>query len=280
LGLSNKTIRLLNSVMIVLLTITCLHAYAGKKIIKWVDENGVTQYGDRPPMPNKSKRYSVIKRGVTVEKVAPSSEVSGDDKALTAQSRYDNALLASYNSIEEIEIARKRNVKIDELTLTNLEAKHEKKTLALQGDNKSLLDYAKKNKSAPAKLVESIENNETVIAKLEQQISTKKQEIDKINARYEKDKKRYAELESRKGKLGDIKYGNKNIAELKTWRAEVQRRINSYNSQSLQYKRRGQPVPRHIRNELISATKELKRANQQISAAEIAIKRSKTHTSN
>jgi len=266
---------ILNNIIITLLLgSACLNAHAGK-IIKWVDENGVTQYGDRPPMPNKSEQYSVIKGGVTVEKVAPREDTTASDKISTEQSRYDNALLASYNSIEEIEIARKRNIKIDELTLANLETKHQKSILNLQKNNKALLAYAKKNQPAPADLVNTIEKNESEIAQLEEKISERKQLIEKTNARYEKDKKRYAELEPRKGTLGDIKYGNKNIATLKAWRAKVETRINNYESQSIVYKRRGQTVPAHIRNALLAATRELQRANDEISAAESALKSGK-----
>ena len=59
------------SFMMLMLSLTSIHAYsAGQKIIKWVDKNGVTQYGDRPPMSNNIKKSSVLnKQGITVQKI-------------------------------------------------------------------------------------------------------------------------------------------------------------------------------------------------------------------
>lgn len=267
------------------LTLAILFASANvhaesKKIIKWVDKNGVTQYGDRPPLPSKAKKSSVLnKQGMTIEKRELKKAASKQDKQLAEQARYDSALLASYNSIEEIEISRKRNTKIDQLALDALEKKHSNLSARLDENNKTLLDFAKKNLPAPAETVSAIEKDTAAREKLDKRIADKKAVIDKINTRYERDKIRYAELESKRGELSGLKYKNKNIAELKEWRIDAQKRIDFYEAEALKHRRSSRAVPKHISIGLLNATRERERADQEIRVNEQAIKKSKEHIS-
>ncbi|MFW5431846.1 MAG: DUF4124 domain-containing protein [Methylophilaceae bacterium] len=175
-----------------------LHAES-KKIIKWVDKNGVTQYGDRAPMPNKASKSSVLnKQGVIVQRIEAKKKTKEQDKASAEQARYDNALMASYNSVDEIEISRKRNTKTDALALISLEKKHENLNVKLEKNNEALLKLSKKDGPAAADTVATIEQNTADIAKVEKRITQKKETIKKINQRYKKDKLRYIELASRK----------------------------------------------------------------------------------
>ena len=267
--------------MVLVIALASINSHAeGKKIIKWVDKNGVTQYGDRPPMPNKASKASVLnKHGITVEKIENKNIAVKEDKALANQTRYDNALLASYNSTEEIDLARKRNIKIDELALASLEKKHKNLNLQLQKNNKTLLGFAKKNQPAPADTVKSIEKNIVAIDKVEKQIAGKKQVIKKINMRYDSDKIRYTELASRRSKLHDIRYSNKTIAELRIWRADAQKRLRFYETQNLKHRRAGTKVPKHISDGLVSTTREVESATKEIAANKLAIKKKKAQIS-
>lgn len=266
-------------ILIFVLASTSTHADS-KKIIKWIDKNGVTQYGDRPPLPSKVKKSSVLnKQGVTIQKIQPKATTSKQDKIIAKRSRYDSALLASYSSVDEIEIARKRNVRMDELALTALESKQRKINLRLQENNKLLLDYAKKNKTAPTDMVNTIEQDTATVKSLENQINKRRATIEKTNQRYEKDKLRYTELESKKGQLNDLKYSHKNITELKTWRDDAKRRLDFYEKENLRYVRRGTAVPTTVKDGLISTTKEVEKANKQIAESEQAIEANKAQLS-
>ncbi|MDG1096747.1 MAG: DUF4124 domain-containing protein [Methylophilaceae bacterium] len=121
------TIKLLAPILLIAMMISGQLAHAdSKKIIKWVDANGVTHYGDKPPMPDVNARQSSVlnKQGVTIDrtnnKVEKEATVAEEEGVSANQKRYDLALLATYATLEEIELARKRNVRIDELTLEEL----------------------------------------------------------------------------------------------------------------------------------------------------------------
>lgn len=268
--------KLLTYIMLTL-TLSSLFASAeGKKIIKWVDKNGVTQYGDRAPMPSKAKRSSVLnKQGVTIQRVGQKKDNLKQDKLLAEQTRHDHALLGSYNSIDEIEISRLRNTKIDQLALNASKEKYKLLNAELAKNNKILLGFAKKNEPIPTDTVAAIEKNTADIEKLDKQISYRKAIIGKTNQRYEKDKLRYAELASRKGRLNNIKYKNKNIAELQKWRNDAQKRIDIYESDVVSHKRADRAVPKHISQALLNASRERERADQEINAFRVAIKKNK-----
>ncbi len=151
------------------------------KIIKWVDSNGVTHYGDKPPTPSSTKKTTEVNQyGVpikthehTIKKKNTPAEQSKDD---IAKQRYDNALKASFSSVEDIELARKRNVEMDELALESLEQRY-----------RALKEKAAKNKHSNSSEMALLQN-------VELQIESKKAAIAAINQRYEKDKIRYLEL--------------------------------------------------------------------------------------
>lgn len=173
------TIKLLLSFLLVALTLTAQHAYAEGKIIKWVDDKGVTHYGDKPPMPDESKRQSSVlnKQGITIDKtnkeIEPETAATENNDVSDEQKRYDRALLASYASIEEIELARKRNVRIDELTL------------------EVLMQKRRNMQAEPPEQFDKV-----ALQKMEQQIRDQQKVIADINQRYENDKKRFTDLKT------------------------------------------------------------------------------------
>lgn len=189
-----------------IILIASTNVYAGNKIIKWVDKNGVTQYGDKLPMPNKAEKASVLSnQGITVQHIEQKSSDGEQDQALAAQKRHDNALLASYNSVEEIDIARKRNIKTDELALATLQQKRDNLRQQLSISDKPKSQLTKAKQKASTEDLKVADQTLADIAKVENQIKAKEESIDVINQRYEKDKARFAELESRKTKPRDIK---------------------------------------------------------------------------
>jgi hypothetical protein len=262
------------------LLIASTNLYAGGKIIKWVDKNGVIQYGDKLPMPNKAEKASVLSnQGITVQNIEQKSSNNEQDQALAVQTRHDHALLASYSSIEEIEIACKRNTRTDELALATLRQKLDSLRQQLPVSNKPLTSSVQVNQEPSKENVKVVEQVVADIANVELQIKAKEETINGINQRYEKDKVRFAELESRKGKLHDIKYAKKNIAELEKWRADAQKRVEFYESKNIEFKRAGNESPLSIRISLLNATQELERANAEKQSNNLAIKKSKEQLS-
>ena len=74
--------------------------YAGKKVIKWIDSNSATHYGDKPPMPGNARQSTELNQyGVPLEKSSAGVEKTGKtDKGETskAQQRHGHSLLSTF----------------------------------------------------------------------------------------------------------------------------------------------------------------------------------------
>jgi hypothetical protein len=121
------------------LSAMCLLALpaAAQTLYKWVDENGVVHYGDSvPPEFADNEKEIVNKEGVTVDRLRGkmTEEELAEQKRLEEkriqdelQARSDQALLATYLSVDEIEMHRDRRIelfqaqsRVTELYLRNL----------------------------------------------------------------------------------------------------------------------------------------------------------------
>lgn len=157
-------------------------ALAAGKITKWVDKNGVTHYGDRPPAGTSVKNKKQLnKHGVTVTK---SQQIIKKDPAKMQvdleQTRKDNTLLATYSSAEEIDLAKERNTSIDRNVLKSLVTKYNEL-------KQSLVDtYSDTEKKAIHQK----------LSRISTAITTKKREINQTSVRYDADKARFLELKA------------------------------------------------------------------------------------
>ena len=113
-----------------------------KKVFKWTDENGVTHYGDSIPAEYAELEKQVVNdAGVTVdvlqgkkseEELAAERREEERRMKIELQRRADQALLATYLSVDEIEMHRDRRVelfqaqaRVTELYLRNLQRRLE-----------------------------------------------------------------------------------------------------------------------------------------------------------
>jgi len=85
----------------------------GALAYKWVDENGVTHYGDRIPPQYAKKESSVLnKQGVEVarrEAQKTAEQIAAEERAQEAivrQKQHDSFLLTTYTSVKDIEALR------------------------------------------------------------------------------------------------------------------------------------------------------------------------------
>lgn len=115
-------------------------AQSNQRAYKWVDENGVVHYGDRVPIDAAELEKQIVNdAGVTVDvlrgKKTP-EEIAAEQRQLELEQqqelkrRADAALLATYLSINEIEMHRDRRVelfqaqaRVTELYLRNLKGR-------------------------------------------------------------------------------------------------------------------------------------------------------------
>jgi Domain of unknown function (DUF4124) len=100
----------------------------GRTVYKWVDEQGVTHYGDRiPPEYSAQEQHVINSQGVEINKLdaqkTPEQLAAEDQKRLDAEQskNRDRNLLSTYASVQEIERLRDQRVTLisDQIKVTS-----------------------------------------------------------------------------------------------------------------------------------------------------------------
>ena len=182
---------------------------AAQKLYRWVDENGVVHYGDSIPA-----RYAEVERqvvnehGITVdvlrakmteEEIAEEARLDELRVEAELQRRRDQALLATYLTIDEIEMHRDRRVelfqaqaRVTELYLRNLQRRME--TLREEASM-----YRPYNEDPEAPMIEpdladDIQTTKETIARHEENLRKYESDEQSIVARFDGDIYRFKEL--------------------------------------------------------------------------------------
>ena len=171
-------------------------ASADTKILKWVDKQGVTHYGDRPPSFEESKsnvemnnRGQVVKRNdYTVKKTNEPDVQQGQ------QDRKDKILLASYTNASEIDLARDRNLELNKAALTSLASQKESLAARIARNITTADGFKKRNKPLPANLDKEFKNTVAQSGLIDKQMAGRKLEMEQTNKNYTEDKARYLVL--------------------------------------------------------------------------------------
>lgn len=168
----------------------------GKKIVKWVDSKGVTQYGDKLPASEAGRSNAemnaqgmVVKKNVTTN----NSDDLLDQKKLE-QDRKDKILLASYTNAEEIDLAKERNLELDKAALQALSQQKINITNRTARNNKLADGFKAQKKPLPAYLVDELKLSKTEIANIDKQIVLRKSSMAATSARYTEEKLRFMAL--------------------------------------------------------------------------------------
>ena len=198
-------------VMVMLaLLIAPLAAFA-QLTYRCVSQDGKKYYGSTiPPQCYGRPVEQINAQGMVVKRIDPEGDAKEraereanlakkkeEDVASREETRRNRALLATYTSASDIEDARRRALSDNEKAVRDVESKIEalKKTRAKY--DKELEFYAdkKSGKAAPpAKLAADIKNSEIDLKAQEDLLAAKRREVNVINAKYDEDKKRFAEL--------------------------------------------------------------------------------------
>lgn len=172
-----------------------------------VGADGKKYYGQTiPPQCAGQVIEELSKQGLVVRRIDPQATAQqraakeAEDaarKKVDATAKEDQrrakALLATYTSEKDIELARQRALEDNEKAVKEIEARVgtlKKRHGELQ---KELEFYQGKNKP-PAKLQEELKSAEIDLKGQEGLLAAKKKDVDAINAKYDDDKKRYLEL--------------------------------------------------------------------------------------
>jgi chromosome segregation ATPase len=174
---------------------------AEAKLYKWVDKNGTTHYGETIPPEYADRDTKQIEKGRVKERTdgfdSKMKDASKTDPAIERANREakrrDEALLSTYSSEKEIDLARDRN-------LLQVEARINSYTTMLKSAQTSL-DELYRERDALAKqgrktdeVLNEITQAEALVAKRQKELDTNQKEMDAVKARYETDKQRYREL--------------------------------------------------------------------------------------
>lgn len=183
---------------------------ATARMYKWVDDKGVTHYGETiPPEYAHRDREELNKAGRVVEKkevLTPEERHTKeledirkreDEEAALEQKRRDKALLNTYSGVKEIDLARARNLQQVEARLNSISSQLKMADDKLIGLQKEADGYTKTGKKAPASLQDDLQESQARLTKLQQDMEKSRAEKAAVEARYDADKARYRELTGR-----------------------------------------------------------------------------------
>ena len=171
-------------------------ASADTRILKWVDKQGVTHYGDRPPSFEESKsNIEMNKQGMVTKKNAPAEQKNEvKDLQQQQQERKDKILLASYTNDNEIDLARDRSLEMNKAAMVSLALQKEGLTARIARNKVTTDGFKTRNKPLPANLDKEFKDAVTQSDRIDKQIADRKLEMEQNRKNYAEDKARYLVL--------------------------------------------------------------------------------------
>ena len=196
-----KIMRLISPVLFICIVFST-EALADKRILKWVDNQGVTHYGDQLPPTAAGKSNQVInKQGVVVQRnnqPAKNETQQQANQEKLEQERKDSVLLASYTTADEIDLARKRNLEMENATIDALKSQKANVDDRLNRNIASAQAFIDKKQAVPDYLKEEISIAKTESEKFDKKITHHQQILEKINQQYDAEKARFIALKNKK----------------------------------------------------------------------------------
>ena len=180
----------------------------GRQTYKWVDENGVTHYGDSVPSQYSQRELAVLNsQGVEVQKrlaeMSPkeAAEYQARQKEEARRKQHDMFLITTYPSVKEIESVR--DSRLDQINgqITAAEAYIASLTTRVDGLKQRAMNFAPYNTKAGARRMPDDLAEEMVRAMSELRtqnsaLAAKRTEYENVQEQFEADIRRYRELRS------------------------------------------------------------------------------------
>ena len=180
---------------------------AAAKMYKWVDDKGVTHYGETIPpeyahrdreVLNKAGRVVDKKEVLTPEerraKEIEDTQNRAAEEVVFEQKRRDKALLNTYSSVKEINLARARNLQQVEARINSISSQIKAADEKLVGLQKEADGYAKADKKIPVSLRDDLQESQARLTRLQRDLEKFRAEKAAVEARYDAEKARYQEL--------------------------------------------------------------------------------------
>ena len=168
----------------------------GAKIVKWVDSSGITHYGDKLPAQEAGRNNSEMNnQGIVVKKNAVSDKKNNlVDEQKIEQERKEKILLASYTKPEEIDLARDRNLQLDQAALQALTQQKINVSNRSNRNNKTAEGFLARQKPIPAYLSDELKLAKTESTNIDKQLVQRKLSMQATRKRYAEEKTRFIAL--------------------------------------------------------------------------------------
>ena len=201
---SNMASKLLLSV---LLAVAALPVQA--KMYKWVDAQGKVHYTDTPPPESASqgnaelsKSGGVVRKTESTEerqkRLAAEAEAAERKKIAEEQTRKDRALLATYTSEKEIDLARDRALEQRSLITKSAQARLKQLEPSAKELEVKVKVASQGGKPVSPYLQQQYDAKRAEIAEVQNTIKTNEEAMTAVRQRYEAEKQRFRELTAAK----------------------------------------------------------------------------------
>lgn len=198
-------------------TLALLYAPFAHAAYKCLDEKGVTHFADTPPAGCANVvMYEVSPTGHVLRSIDPTptpeqlkvrleeqKKQKEADRIASEQRRKDMALLNTYSSEAEVDVARDRNIEPIKSRIKGAQERMAEIDKRLKAINEEMEFYKAGKKGGNAKTVQPPPNlvadrdrATKEKASLEKSVAEAEKEIEAVRSRYDADKKRYAELKA------------------------------------------------------------------------------------
>lgn len=180
---------------------------ATAKLYKWVDDKGVTHYGETiPPEYANKDRAELNKAGRVVnskEILSPEERLAKEqdvlkkrdaEAAALEQKRRDKALVNTYSNASEIDLARSRNLQQIEGRINTANSQMKMASDNLLAFQKEAEQRTKAGKKIPPTLQQDLNESQARLSRLQEELEKHKAEKAAVEARYNSDKARFKEL--------------------------------------------------------------------------------------
>jgi hypothetical protein len=179
---------------------------AGKQTYKWVDEHGITHYGDSVPSQYSQREHTVLNsQGVEVQKrvaeMSPkeAAEYQARQREEARRKQHDMFLITTYPSVGEIENVR--DARLDQINaqITAGEAYIASLTTRVEGLKQRAMSFAPYSKRAGARrmpddLAEEMVRAMSELRTQDSALTAKRTEFKSVQDQFDNDIRRYKEL--------------------------------------------------------------------------------------
>lgn len=178
---------------------------------RWVDQHGKVQYGDVMPPSQAGQGHTELDKQGRVLKEIKRTKLTPEERQRQTeaaarqaeekrkqeeQRRRDMALLATYTSEKEIDLARNRAIELENLNIRGLQTRMDAAAGKLSYANAYLIRYRTAGQAAPASYTQMRDEAQAELAQIGEALRLRNKAIEDIQIRFEEDERRYMELKA------------------------------------------------------------------------------------